>query len=133
MIDHFKEVFSKLNSSNLELLKDLYAKDAVFIDPFHRIEGLPALEDYFEGMYRGVNRIQFTYDYEVREQAKGMVAWTMRLDHKKVPGRVKVQGTTYLEFNDKITLHRDYFDAGELLYENIPLFGAVVKLIKARV
>lgn len=45
-----------------------------------------------------------------------------------------VEGATRLEFDEtgKVCLHRDYFDLGAMLYEQLPLLGAVVRTIKGR-
>jgi hypothetical protein len=47
---------------------------------------------------------------------------------------VTVEGLSRLEFDaeEKVKLHRDYFDLGEMLYENLPLIGMVVTSIKKR-
>ena len=30
----------------------------------------------------------------------------------------------------RVLHHRDYFDAGELLYENLPLLGSAIRLVR---
>ena len=47
---------------------------------------------------------------------------------------VRVEGAPRLEFDDadKVCLHRDYFDLGAMLYEQLPLLGALVRTIKGR-
>ncbi|HGP4674712.1 TPA: nuclear transport factor 2 family protein, partial [Vibrio cholerae O1] len=32
----------------------------------------------------------------------------------------------------KVTYHRDYFDMGEMLYEQLPVLGQVIRAIKRR-
>ena len=64
------------------------------------------------------------------------VNWVMNLTHPKLnKGKsFGVPGATFFKVNEeqKIIMHRDYFDAGIMLYENIPLLGSLVKLIKSR-
>jgi hypothetical protein len=45
-----------------------------------------------------------------------------------------VRGATHLVFNDQglATLHRDYWDAAEELYEKLPVVGGLMRWLKAR-
>ena len=45
-----------------------------------------------------------------------------------------VRGGSHLQFNAQglVTLHRDYWDAAEELYEKLPLLGGVMRWLKAR-
>ncbi len=36
-------------------------------------------------------------------------------------------------WRDKVYRHRDYFDAGAMLYEHLPVLGRVVSWLKRRV
>ena len=45
---------------------------------------------------------------------------------------VIVNGLSQLTCGDRIFYHRDYFDAGQLLYEQVPLLGAVNRWLKRR-
>jgi hypothetical protein len=62
-------------------------------------------------------------------------SWTMLLRHKAIKhGQlIRVEGSSYLKHrNGKVYYHRDYFDLGALVYENVPLIGSLIKLIKNR-
>jgi limonene-1,2-epoxide hydrolase len=44
---------------------------------------------------------------------------------------ITVDGITMLKLeNDKITFQRDYYDLGQMVYENIPLLGIIIKKIR---
>jgi hypothetical protein len=45
---------------------------------------------------------------------------------------VEVNGSSLIRFGEKIHFHRDYFDAGALIYERVPVLGKVIQSIKAR-
>ena len=57
-----------------------------------------------------------------------------RVDLASDDGSVRVEGATRLQFDawGKVCLHRDYFDLGAMLYEQLPLLGPVVRVIKGR-
>ena len=45
---------------------------------------------------------------------------------------IQVCGCSYLQWRNKVHLHRDYFDAGALLYEHLPLLGRTIGWLKRR-
>ncbi len=134
-VARFKDTFNRLGSGSLWLLEDLYADDLFFEDPLHRIHGLPALRTYLARLYAGVIHCAFTFEHEVVAADQAMLTWTMHLAHASV-GRgnpVHLPGASHIRFTDKVHYHRDYFDVGALLYERVPLLGAVIRAVKARV
>ncbi|MFM8557948.1 MAG: hypothetical protein ACKODG_17565, partial [Betaproteobacteria bacterium] len=46
----------------------------------------------------------------------------------------QIRGATWLEFDDegRVTLHRDYWDAAEELYEKLPVIGSMARWLKRR-
>ncbi len=48
---------------------------------------------------------------------------------------ITVRGASHLRFgaDGRITLHRDYWDAAEELYEKLPLLGMLMRWLKRRV
>jgi hypothetical protein len=45
-----------------------------------------------------------------------------------------VRGATHIAFNSQglVTLHRDYWDVAEELYEKLPVLGALMRWLKRR-
>lgn len=135
LISDFLKLYNQLDKSNLELLAHVYGDNIVFEDPLHKIEGLPALTDYFANMYENLNQGQFDIHTSFEQNNKASVYWVMTFSHKKIKQgqKLKVSGNTYLEFeNGKVIYHRDYFDAGEMIYQHLPVFSTVINLIKRR-
>lgn len=135
MVERFKQTYGRLNAQSLELLNDLYGDDVEFQDPFHRIRGLPALRRYFSELYAGVESCSFEFQEEIMHGNHAALLWTMRMIHPRLNGGapVIVPGSTVIRFRDRVTYHRDYFDAGAMLYEQLPLIGTIVRMIKRRV
>jgi limonene-1,2-epoxide hydrolase len=46
---------------------------------------------------------------------------------------VEVPGVSILRFTDKIVYQRDYFDVGAMMYEQLPIFGWVLRRLKSAV
>ena len=135
LITEVQQLYRNLHIGNLDQLGKVYADDVLFVDPFHRIEGLPALKAYFAGMYSNVRSCEFQFHRVLHDDSSALLRWTMALAHPRLNnGRlIQVPGVTELEFTDRIHLHHDFFDAGALLYEQLPVVGWAVRRIKERV
>lgn len=135
-MEHFLSTYKILKRDNLHLLEEIYAPDIRFIDPAHEIVGLEQLTTYFKALYANVESIDFLFHDQVTEGDKGYVQWDMTFRHSRFSAgkSIAVPGTTYVRFHPdgKVFYHRDYFDLGAMLYENLPLFGGFVKRIKRR-
>lgn len=137
MIEHIQKTYQAIDSDTIDqgILKQLYTEDAVFIDPFHRIQGRGALQRYFRRLYQNVNSIQFQYGEAVRDGDCIFMEWQMTLSHPRLRkgDPVMVEGTTRFQVRDGLVcVHRDYFDTAQMLYENLPLLGGIVRAIKKR-
>jgi hypothetical protein len=56
----------------------------------------------------------------------------MDVRHRRL-GEVRLPGASHLRYDRLITAHRDYFDAGAMLYERLPLLGPLVRAVRRRV
>lgn len=131
----FATEFAALDAGNLARLDELYSDDVLFRDPLHQIHGLPALRDYFSEMYANVRELRF--DFHGHDQVgngEGYLRWTMTYRHPRLRGGalISVEGCSHLLWRDKVCQHRDYFDAGAMLYEHLPLMGGVIAWLKRR-
>jgi predicted ester cyclase len=137
-LDKFKSLYDTLNRNTLsrDLLAEVYAENIVFEDSLHRVEGLDALFDYFVKMYENVQSIHFEWQDVALNESGGFIRWVMTFRHprlKKGQG-IEVAGVSFLKSRDgKIVEHRDFFDAGEMLYEQVPALGVVIRSLKKRV
>ena len=134
IIDKFSSFYSDLASMEISELKNIYSSDVTFIDPIAQHKGLIAVENYFAKLLHNAKYCNFTiHNKESTQSGNYLVTWTMVFTSAKMQGGkpIKVDGLTQLEISDnKITYHRDYYDLGQMIYENIPLLGRIVKRIK---
>ncbi|NQD36866.1 nuclear transport factor 2 family protein [Permianibacter sp. IMCC34836] len=135
LVANVQHLYRNLHAGNLDQLSGVYADNVLFIDPFHRIEGLPALKAYFAGMYSNVRHCDFQFERVLHDDQSALIRWTMSISHPRLNGgrTLHVPGVTELEFTDRISLHRDFFDAGALLYEQVPVIGWAIRRIKERI
>ncbi|WP_339780441.1 nuclear transport factor 2 family protein [uncultured Marinobacter sp.] len=129
----FRVLFNQLDKGNLNKLPSVYSEDIRFQDPLGSVEGLDALTRYFAGAYENVISCHFAFEDSVVQDSSASIPWIMHLRHKRIRGgsEIQVAGISHLKVRDgKICYHRDYFDAGELLYENLPVVGGVIRWVK---
>ncbi|WP_341962056.1 nuclear transport factor 2 family protein [Pseudomonas sp. RC10] len=128
--------FAELDKDNLHLLDELYSADIDFADPLHEVHGLPELHRYFAELYANVRDVSFEFHaFDQVREGKGYLRWTMTYRHPRLnQGEpIAVQGCSHLLWaENKVFQHRDYFDAGALLYEHLPVMGRMIGWLKRR-
>ena len=134
IINDFKSVYETMDASNIRIVETIYDDNITFIDPFHEIHGLEKLTEYFTELYKNVESCQFEFGDIYANDSSAMILWTMVFRHRRFRKRtINVPGSTQICFNNRIYFHRDFFDAGQMVYENIPLVGHFIKYIKRKV
>nr|WP_297349674.1 nuclear transport factor 2 family protein [uncultured Glaciecola sp.] len=146
-ITKFQSFYTDLASMKIEELADLYSKDVTFVDPVAAHSGITAVEAYFTKLLHNAKYCSFTIhsleqtisiptESESKNTTDGsnyLVTWKMSFTSARInKGHpIHVDGVSQLKVkNDKITYHRDYYDLGQMIYENIPLLGRLIKRIK---
>lgn len=134
LVVRFQDVFRELRHDNPGLLDGVYADNVIFEDPLHRVEGLAALKTYLQRMYAGVEAIDFQFGDVLEAQGQAMLTWTMCMTHRRLRAgeQLVLPGASHIRFGTRVHYHRDYFDAGALLYERLPVLGGIVRAIRAR-
>lgn len=134
-LTQFKQLFNRLSSGNIHDIQDVYSDDVRFQDPFSKVEGIEDLTEYFSGAYDNVISCQFDFGDPVINGRDVCIPWVMRLRHKRIRNghQVNVDGISQLVIHGgKVTSHRDYFDVGQLLYENLPFLGKAIRWIRSQ-
>ena len=130
-----KEAYHSLGTDNLSDIESLYASDIYFEDPSHAVQGRPALMRHFAKLFVNLDKCSFKYHSTIVNDTDVFMTWTMFLNHPKLRSgdTVRVEGASYLRTrNGKVYYHRDYFDLGSMLYENVPLLGPIIRKLKQR-
>ena len=134
-LNNFVSVYQKLSTNNLDLLAKIYHVDVIFVDPMHKVEGLDELFKYFESLYQNLTTCNFEIQQVISNENQAAIYWKMTYQHGKLnKGKVvTVYGNSHIKGqNNKVTYHRDYLDLGEMLYEQLPIFGKLTKWIKTK-
>lgn len=133
-VERFQRLFNTLCAGNVAGLEDVYSNHVRFVDPFGAVEGLDNLRAYFDKVYANVKACRFSFGEVLISDNNACVEWTMHLSHPRLRGgrEVTVQGITRLTIAEgRVQFHRDYFDAGEMLYENLPVIGSAIRWVRS--
>jgi hypothetical protein len=134
LIRDFKTFYSQPDIAGLEGIDRIYTQDIEFRDPAHAIYGRLALKTYLRSLYGSTTDISFEYLDEQIGENSASVMWQMKFSHPRLGGGkpLKVRGMTLIRFTDRIYYHEDFFDLGAMLYQHVPVLGAVVRHLKRR-
>ena len=133
VINKFKRYFTELNLEDASLLDEIYADEILFKDPIHEISGIENVKLYFKKLNENLISGSFIFTDESIIDNQAYLCWELKLKLKTPDKNIKASGISVLTFEQKITKHRDYFDAGELFYENVPLVGGIIRLLKKKI
>ena len=128
--------FENLSPQSVSQLHTIYDAQATFKDPFNEVQGLPEIERIFRHMYVALDQPHFVVTGQVVDGSQAFLTWEFRFRFKRFDTNTlqAVRGASHVQFNDQggVTMHRDYWDAAEELYEKLPVVGRVMRWLKAR-
>jgi hypothetical protein len=128
--------FQSLTPQSVAQLHTLYDAQAHFKDPFNEVQGLPEIERIFRHMYVALDQPHFVVTAQLVDGAQAFLRWEFRFRFKRFDTATwqTVHGGSHVVFNGdgRVTMHRDYWDAAEELYEKLPVVGALMRWLKKR-
>lgn len=130
LVSQMKSVFARLTPGMVMPMADLYAPEVVFEDPLHRIVGRDALGAYFNRLNARIESADFVFGPQVVGTNDAALTWTMTIRLRRSRQTIVVPGVSVLQFGERITYQRDYFDVGAMFYERIPLLGWFLRRLK---
>jgi len=128
--------FETLTSARVADLGQLYAPQARFKDPFNEVQGLHEVKRIFAHMYVALEAPHFVITGSMVDGGQAFLTWDFKFTFRRFDTHSlqTIRGGTHLQYdpNGLITLHRDYWDAAEELYEKLPVLGGMMRWLKAR-
>ncbi len=128
--------FETLSPQSVTQLNTVYHAQATFKDPFNEVQGLPEIERIFRHMYVALEQPHFVVTGQVVDGSQAFLTWEFRFRFKRFDTATlqAVRGASHVVFNEQglVTMHRDYWDAAEELYEKLPVLGGVMRWLKKR-
>ncbi len=128
--------FESLSPHSVSQLHTVYDAQARFKDPFNEVQGLAGIEQIFRHMYVALDQPHFVVTHQVVDGAQAFLTWEFRFRFKRFDTHTlqTVRGASHVQFNAQglVTMHRDYWDAAEELYEKLPVVGGLMRWLKKR-
>ena len=135
-LDRLIDFYQGLTPDSLRHLPEFYSADAYFKDPFNEVQGLAAIEGIFRHMFAALEHPHFVITGRVAQGPQCFLTWEFRFAFRSYAQGVEqtIRGATHLVLDDaqRITLHRDYWDAAEELYEKLPGLRVLMRWLKKR-
>jgi hypothetical protein len=135
-LDALVTFFENITEATVPRLREFYAPDAYFKDPFNEVRSVADIERIFAHMYVGLHEPRFVIHTRIEQGDEAFLAWDFQFRIKRFqPEKTQIiRGGSHLRWdaNSKVAFHRDYWDAAEELYEKLPVLGGLMRFVKRR-
>jgi steroid delta-isomerase len=129
----FFEQISPQDAGRMDLI---YSDEAFFKDPFNEVTGPGEIARIFAHMFEQVDSPRFVVRQAIEQDDQAFLIWDFEFSFKSpLPrGLQVIRGASHLRFasDDRVCLHRDYWDAAEELYEKLPVLGSLMRWLRRR-
>ncbi|UBQ06777.1 nuclear transport factor 2 family protein [Tepidimonas taiwanensis] len=126
--------YETLTPESLRELPTVYTEDARFRDPFNDVQGVEAIRRIFAHMYRQLDDPRFIVRERLGDAQQAFLTWDFVFRFRGEARERRIRGCTHLCFaaDARVREHRDYWDAAEELYAQLPLIGALMRWLQRR-
>ena len=135
-LDRLAAYFETISEAGLPQLRQYYAPDAYFKDPFNEVRDAASIERIFAQMYVSLHDPRFVIHSKIEQDDEAFLTWDFHFRIKKYKSDVTqiIRGSSHLQFDprNRVRYHRDYWDAAEELYEKLPFVGGLMRFLKRR-
>ena len=135
-VNRLAQLYETISPELLPQLAQCYASGARFKDPFNDIQGAAGIVRVFEHMFAAMEQPRFVVTQRIVQGDQAFLVWEFyfRLRDKRVRDEQFIRGATHLQFDPQglVSLHRDYWDAAEELYEKLPLVGSLMRWLRRK-
>jgi ketosteroid isomerase-like protein len=128
-------LFETLMPADVARLNEVYADNVRFKDPFNEVQGIAAVQRIFTHMFEALDEPHFVVRDIIVQGDACFLTWDFIFRFKRFGRELQtIRGGSHVELDaqGRITLHRDYWDAAEELYEKLPVVGALMRWLKRR-
>ena len=125
VISRFVEYYATLDTQPPSVLAGIYRADATLIDPFGEHSGCSRSSAISPTCWLTSSTVALPL---MRRCSRAIALWSpmMHWSHPRIArGAVRqLPGCSVVDMrDDRIVRQRDYYDAGEMIYEHLPILG----------
>ena len=131
--DAYVRLWEEMTGAQIETLPALATPDVHFTDPFNDVRGIDALRRVMLKTLDDLPELNFVVTHRAWAGDLCLMRWDF--DARTKGGRrFTIIGMSELTFaGEKVARHVDHWDAGKQFYEQLPLIGGVLRMIRRRV
>lgn len=131
-VDAVVAFYEGLSPQTIPRLREIYAENARFRDPFNDVVGHAAIERIFMHMFEHLDAPAFRVTGCIAEGRRAVLEW--RFTFVLRTRSYEVVGASVLDFDAdaRVCAHRDYWDVAEELYAKLPAVGPLVRWLRRR-
>lgn len=131
-LDELTQWYATLTIDTLPDIYLFYAPGASFKDPFNEVSGIAAIEQIFFHMLQTTEHPIFTFIDTLQQGNQAFLSWRFNFGLNGKEYEVKGGTHLYLDEAGLITMHRDYWDAAEELWQKLPILGTLVRWLRRK-
>ena len=132
----YARYFDELSAESKSELRRLAHPDIHFVDPFNDVRGIDKVCAVFDHMFETSEAPRFVTEPPLIAGEIAFIKWrfTCRIKNRFMTKPLTIDGITEVHFDElgRITAHLDYWDAARQLYEELPLLGSLLRIVRRR-
>lgn len=131
-LDAYLAAYEAMGPDRLDVFDEVCDPDVRFVDPFNDVQGLDRLKGVYRHMYATLENPRFTILDSAVGAAAGYIRW--RFDFSLRGRPMTIDGMSEVAFgaDGRVTSHIDHWDAGAQVYARVPVLGALIRWVRAR-
>ena len=135
VFDRLQAYFTDMSAASVRAQTALvYAPEAYLNDTLVGIDGADRIEAYFSHTMQDTRVLNVRFLDRAWTGIDCFVRWEMRVEHDALAGGEPVlsYGVTQFRFDKegRVLLHKDFWDSGTGLYEQLPVLGGILGRIR---
>lgn len=123
-----------VSPADLGRLAEVFTEDVHFVDPFNDVTGLDRLRLVFEEMFENMVEPKFTVTGQAVGEDACFLRWrfTFRLRENGKERQIVGISEVRIAPDGRVAEHIDHWDAARQAYEEIPVLGAILRMLRRR-
>jgi len=134
-LDRYAAFFAELTPADLARFDQFFTPDAIFSDPFNKVQGVAGVQAVFEHMYTQCAEARFEVLEVISAEQVGYLRWRFHFQLKRDKAmRRPIEGVSrvVIAHDGRVSEHVDYWDAAGELYTQFPVIGGLMRWLRRR-